>query len=281
MSNVTTVYGEAFYNCSSLVSTNLTSCISLSSDAFNSCSKLVSVGLTTAFTRLDGNGQFNGCTLLTNPGDLSNITSTGWNTFYNCASLTSVNFSSALTTIGGRCFSGCTSLTSIGDLSNVITIGSEAFNGCISLESIEFINCVTISESAFNTTKLTSFIVPNTCTSIGNAAFANCSLLSSIVFNEGGTSLSIGSNFLYRDNLITKLTLPAHVTYLSDGFMSWCFNYLTIIINATIPPSLGGSIGGNDNAIIYVPDASVDAYKAATNWSNYASRIKGISEFVE
>ena len=32
---------------------------------------------------------------------------------------------------------------------------------------------------------------------------------------------------------------------------------------------------------IYVPDNSVDAYKAATNWSQYADRIKPLSEYVE
>ena len=32
---------------------------------------------------------------------------------------------------------------------------------------------------------------------------------------------------------------------------------------------------------IYVPDESVEAYKAATNWVNYASIIKPLSEYVE
>mgnify|MGYP000472681990 CR=1 FL=1 len=32
--------------------------------------------------------------------------------------------------------------------------------------------------------------------------------------------------------------------------------------------------------IIYVPDDSVEAYKTATNWSNYADRIRPISEYV-
>ena len=38
---------------------------------------------------------------------------------------------------------------------------------------------------------------------------------------------------------------------------------------------------GASNAIIYVPDALVNDYKAATNWSTYADRIKGISELPE
>jgi hypothetical protein len=38
---------------------------------------------------------------------------------------------------------------------------------------------------------------------------------------------------------------------------------------------------GATAAIIYVPDSSVDAYKAAENWSTYASRIYPLSEYVE
>ena len=32
---------------------------------------------------------------------------------------------------------------------------------------------------------------------------------------------------------------------------------------------------------IYVPDSAVEAYKAATGWVSYASRIKPLSEYVE
>ena len=42
--------------------------------------------------------------------------------------------------------------------------------------------------------------------------------------------------------------------------------------------SFTSAFSNTDNAIIYVPDALVDDYKAATNWSTYADRIKGLSE---
>jgi len=49
-------------------------------------------------------------------------------------------------------------------------------------------------------------------------------------------------------------------------------------ILATTPPTLAAtSVFTGINAIckIYVPTASVDAYKAATNWSTYANYIYG------
>jgi len=48
-----------------------------------------------------------------------------------------------------------------------------------------------------------------------------------------------------------------------------------VIVNATTPPTLGASAFNNTNDCpIYVPCSSVSAYKAASNWSTYASRIQ-------
>ena len=58
------------------------------------------------------------------------------------------------------------------------------------------------------------------------------------------------------------------------------------MVRATTPPSLGGSLINKSwvRATIdklYVPDTSVNAYKTATNWSQYANIIKPLSEYVE
>ena len=61
-----------------------------------------------------------------------------------------------------------------------------------------------------------------------------------------------------------------------------CFKNLRcpIIIYATTPPALNTYDNGNA-ATFYVPDDSVDAYKAASGWSSWASRIKPLSEVTE
>ena len=50
-------------------------------------------------------------------------------------------------------------------------------------------------------------------------------------------------------------------------------------IKATTPPTLD-STAFSDSGIqtIYVPAASLDAYKSATNWSAFASKIKAIPQ---
>ena len=57
----------------------------------------------------------------------------------------------------------------------------------------------------------------------------------------------------------------------------------------TTPPSIVAAnttdkiLDGTNDCLIYVPDESVEAYKAANNWSEeyIVNRIKPISEFVE
>lgn len=57
----------------------------------------------------------------------------------------------------------------------------------------------------------------------------------------------------------------------------------TVVCKSITPPSLGTEVFGrcSSNLKIYVPDDSVEAYKGATNWSNYADRIHPLSEYVE
>jgi hypothetical protein len=63
-------------------------------------------------------------------------------------------------------------------------------------------------------------------------------------------------------------------------------NFVKLTVKATTPPTLtqnalkyATSSGGRynySNLMIYVPAASVDAYKTATGWSAYASKIQAI-----
>lgn len=61
-------------------------------------------------------------------------------------------------------------------------------------------------------------------------------------------------------------------------------NNITVIVRATTPPSLEGPLINTGWVYatvgrLYVPDASVNAYKTATNWSQYADIIYPLSEY--
>lgn len=91
--------------------------------------------------------------------------------------------------------------------------------------------------------------------------------LSSIIIPEGVTELGMSSlrgNSMYVELPSSLQTIGSYVFYQGT---------YTIKIYATTPPTLGVT----DSSItkIYVPTASVNAYKAAAGWSTYASVIEG------
>ena len=59
-----------------------------------------------------------------------------------------------------------------------------------------------------------------------------------------------------------------------------CTALETLTILAAVPPSLDSTALGGTTSLtdIYVPSDSVNAYKAADGWSNYASKITAIPE---
>ena len=132
--------------------------------------------------------------------------------------------------------------------------GYRTFYECFNMTSIVIPSGVTsIGEDIFRyCSGLTSVTIPDSVTNIGNRAFANCSGLTSINIPSGVTS--IGHNAFYQCSSLTSITVEA--------------------IN---PPTLGNSVFANtNNCPIYVPSASVNAYKAASGWSTYASQIQAI-----
>jgi len=109
-----------------------------------------------------------------------------------------------------------------------------------------------------------------TVTTIGEKAFINGNM-SSIVIEEGVVNIAKNA-FLFCSNHLTKATLPS--TIKSIGNYAFQSSGLTkITINATTPPTLGYDVFENASSLahIYVPSASVNAYKTA--WSAHASII--------
>ena len=76
-----------------------------------------------------------------------------------------------------------------------------------------------------------------------------------------------------------SVDLPSTLTSIAAQAFRSCSTLNTLYCRATTPPTIA-----NSNALstanltnIYVPAASVNAYKTATNWSTYASIISAIS----
>ena len=224
---------------------------SINSNTFANAASLTSVTIPNSVTSI-GEQAFIRCVNLTSITIPNSVTTIGHDAFYQCTSLAHVNLSSNLTNIEYGLFAQCSSLTSVTIPNSVVSIGNQSFQNCTSLTSVIIPNSVTtIGEQVFKTCRnLTSATIGNGVTSIGNDAFRECSSLTSVTIGNGVTSIS--NYAFYYSTSLTSVT-----------------------VNASTPPTLGyGVFDNTNNCPIYVPSASVDAYKTASRWSSYASRIQ-------
>lgn len=199
-------------------------------------------------------------------GDLTSIdvpngtTKISVNAFYGLRSLTSITIPNSVTSIDSMAFQSCTGLTSITIPDSVTSIGGYAFHGCTSLTSLTIGSGLTTipNQCFYNCSSLTTMTIPNTVTAIQTEAFYNANSLTSLTIGSGVTS--IGSSAFGNT---TSAQRPN----------------ITITCLPTTPPTIESNTLPSSSKItaIYVPSASVAAYKAATNWSNYSSKIQPIA----
>ena len=219
--------------------------------------------------------------------------------YANCPKLERIKINKAITSIANGSFVDDVSLSTVLFGGNETKIGNQAFMGCTSLEYIELPNSITeLSYNAFRdcsalkSINLGNIIIP------GGACFTNCSDLNIDVNMPNITGeisqMFSSSGILSVSNLgkATSITyfafgscpnlgyvvLPETLTSIGNSVFYGSSKMEYVICHATTPPALDGSAFNGTSCIIYVPDASVDTYKAATNWSRLASRIKPISD---
>ena len=156
--------------------------------------------------------------------------------------------------------------------------GGTTFNGLAQITEVEFpAGITTIDVASFTDCKgLTSVSIPSGVTSIGQSAFANCYGLTSVSIPSGVTS--IGNSAFNACSSLTSIVFPSTLTSIGNSAFRNCGRLASVTVNATTPPTSGTYVFNSTSAnlVIYVPAESVETYKAANNWSTYASRIQAI-----
>lgn len=228
------------------------------------------------------------------------LTKIAANAFAGCSNLQSVVIPDSAKSIDVWAFAYCGSLTDVVIPDGVGSIGQCAFSCCDGLASITLPASVkSIGESAFFLCKgLTNIAIPDGVRSIGKIAFACCEGLTSITIPEGVTAISdgvlshctalasvtipdsaksIGEEAFGGCKSLTSITIPQGVASVGDGAFRDCDGLVRIYCKRATPPTLGENVFYNNpsDAQIYVPRASVEAYKAADGWSDYAAKIVG------
>ena len=211
-----------------------------------------------------------------------------------CGNLTRIDIPEGITTIGKEAFTDCMALKELTIPSTLTSLDSAAFQNCsfkatINCENVSFSgvvafteviigdNVTTIGGSAFrDCDSLTSVTIGDGVTTIGDYAFSDCNSLTNVTIGDSVTT--IGYSAFNSCDSLTSVTIPDSVTTIGDGAFYGCGSLTSVYCEATTPPTLGGSSVFDTNASgrkLYVPAESVEAYKAATNWSEYAADIVG------
>ena len=195
-----------------------------------------------------------------------------------------ITFDGELTTIGNYAFEDCQSMTSITIPDSVTTLGWGAFTKCSTLR--EFSGKFATDDGLCLITDdilkafaidcgVTEYTIPNNVTSIAHNVFMECVSLTSVTIPDSVTTIG-DYTFTWCKNL-TTISIGSGVTSIGYAAFVDCNSLTSVYCKATTPPTLDGN-GFYDNAEgrkIYVPAESVEAYKAAEYWSEYAADIVG------
>ena len=190
-----------------------------------------------------------------------------WSTIGNCVE-----------TIGQSAFSGCSAMEFCRIPNSVKTIGDSAFKGCSAMTECTLPSGIlSVGNSAFTNSISLAFInLPDGVTTLGEGAFWGCKNFRYINIPN---SLTYIPNFCFYDcDGMTDIELHSAITSIGQYAFYNCDGMYSITLHSTTPPTLGYNALGNtsSNLKIYVPSASVDTYKAANRWSDFANKIYAI-----
>ena len=238
---------------------------------------------------------------------------------YACANMTQLEgkliIPDNIISIGNNAFSRCSGLT--GDLTipnSVTSIGDNAFEGCYqtgdyklflpNLSNISFgtvvFSVVGFSEihidnidELFNKTSRVFrskktwdlYVQDEKIEEVRINCIDNTTLHSNLVYCKSIKRAVVGEGFTttsgpFEDcNNLEYLDYPS--TMQKIDWIRYMNKLQTLIVRAATPPAGSLAFGLNSLKALYVPDESVEAYKTASHWSTYASKIKPLSEYVE
>ena len=240
-----------------------------------------------------GNGSFMGATSLSQMNLPDHLEFIGAAAFRLCNSLGEVNISDDnlyFISIDGILFSKdletlirypqAKAGTSYILPNTVITIGEDAFSSADYLTSIDLGSVVTTikTHAFFRMANLGSIVIPNQVTTLELYAFRECSALVSVMLGSGLSSIE---SYVFDGCVsLQSIIIPFNISAIRYGAFYNCNNLSQVYILRT---SLDGMITAglfmftntsSTMKINFPNQMTVDAYKTATIWVSYASKMQ-------
>ena len=307
--NVTAIKESAFSNCSKITLLTIPNTVkTIGKNAFYLCTGILEVTIPESVTKI-GDMAFQWCSGMLQLTLGNGVTEIERGAFEYCKKLQQVTIGNNVTTIGERVFSSCENLKQVTVPESVTSIGSAAFDYTIALTAINVAEgntaycsdggilfnkdkttlvqypagktetayaipdgVTTIGESAFSyNKKLTAVTIPESVTAIGSSAFSGCEALKTITVPDGVTKIE---DWTFSPcTALTKVTLGNGVTSIGFRVFVDCSALAELTVTATEPPVVAANAFENvsRDITVYVPAESLDAYKAASVWSEFTN----------
>ena len=297
MSLLTSISSSTFMNHYNMISYDIPNLIEYPDDAFNGCSSLSELHISIPV----GNRAFANCTGLTvvNIENTNGIIPAGSDIFSNCNNLSLIyvpdNYYESYISADGWSEYSSLMFKSIPKIafSNGLVYGSiksidSTYTTTLNINkddviSVDLINCENVGLKTFySNQQLTQVNLPE-CVSLGVNAFAECIRLQTISLPKCeyiGDSCFQGAFQSNTTGYDININLPV-CSYIGNSAFYWTQRSLTLTLGydgVVDLPSGSHTFEATTVRSIYVPASLVDAYKSATNWSLYSTKIFPIPE---
>lgn len=268
--------------------------------AFYDCDSLAGIIIPNTVDSL-GASCFEGCTALTQAILGDSITEIPGSCFRDCSALPKITIPAAVKRIYNNVFEGCTSLANvtIADRDSVLTLGyNKAYYSSEDDEPI-FADCplntvyiggnISYPTEAsrgyspfYRNTSLETVTITDKETEISENEFYGCTNLKNVTLGDGIEA--IGSYAFSGCAALEDFTFGSSLDSIGKEAFSDCTAMTRLVSRTAEPPVCGPQALDDINkwtCKLYVPDASIDAYKAADQWKEFFFITTDIAHAVE
>lgn len=192
--------------------------------------------------------------------------------FKGNTSIISVSICEGVYKIMYYAFENCSSLTTVRIPKSINYIDSAAFDGTKAIKEVHICDldawCYINFQNGTSNPTATSGIAD---------LYLNGEIITDLVIPKSVTKISANAFRSLRS--LNSVVIHNAVTIVYSYAFYGCLSLKEVTVEATTPQQIDASIFLRcDNLqAIYVPAESVETYKAATNWSAYADKIKAIA----